>query len=344
MVIRATKINPEILRWARERAGYSVEDIARRRRVSPERVREWESGQSFPTWKQFTKLAHEDYHRGTVFFFFRDLPEEKTAAERFHRLPSAMLADLHPDTLYAVRQARYRQEDLAELLGPDGAEERFILRDLRGRADAGNPGRLAVAVREYLGIDPDDPEGFSNLAYTFEDFRRLIEDAGVWVFKRSFRQKDVAGLCLGDGVYPVIYVNHGEKKERQVFSLFNGLAHLLFDFNYLERKDKAHYLKALTPAEQAVEKTCRAFGEEFEAHASERYSKAGLALGMPSVDGSVKGPSGYYDFQKAYLGKKYLRTVFLSFEEGRIEELDIAAFLGVRGVNLAELEGYAWEP
>ena len=125
MVIRATKINPEILRWARERAGYSIEDIARRRRVSPERVREWESGESFPTWKQFTKLAHEDYHRGTVFFFFRDLPEEKTVAERFPRLPPAMLADLCPDTLYAVRQASYRQEHLAELLGPDGAEERL---------------------------------------------------------------------------------------------------------------------------------------------------------------------------------------------------------------------------
>ncbi len=344
MVIRATKINPEILRWARERAGYSIEDIARRRRVSPERVREWESGQSFPTWNQFAKLAHEDYHRGTVFFFFRDLPEEKTAAERFPRLPPAMLTDLHPDTLYAVRQASYRQDDLAELLGPDGAGERFILRDLRGLADAGNPGRLALAVREYLGLDPNDPEGFSNRAGTFEDFRRLIEAAGVWVFKRSFRQKDIAGLCLGDDVYPVIYVNHGETKERQVFTLFNGLAHLLFDFNYLERKDKKHYLKALSPAEQAVEKACHAFGEEFEAHASERYSKAELTLGVPSVDGRVKGRRGYYDFQKAYLGKKYLRTVFLSFEEGRIEELDIASFLGVRGINLAELEGYAWEP
>ena len=64
----------------------------------------------------------------------------------------------------------------------------------------------------------------------------------------------------------------------------------------------------------------------------------------PSINATVEGRRGYYDFQKAYLGKKYIRTVFQSFEEGRIEELDIAAFLGVRGINLAELEGYAWEP
>ena len=344
MVIRATAINPELLRWARERAGYSVEDIARRRRVSPERVREWESGKSFPTWRQFEQLSHQDYHRGTVFFFFKDPPEEKTVTERFHRLPAEMLEDLHPDTLYAVRQARYRQDDLTELLGADGTGERFILRDLRGYADAGNPGQLAMAVREYLGIDPENPEGISNLSHPFEDFRSLVEDAGVWVFKRSFRQKDLAGFCLGDDVYPVIYVNHGETKERQIFTLFNGLAHLLLDFNYLERKDKRHYLKALTGAEKDAEKTCHVFGEEFEAYASKCYSRDSLMLEMPSTDESVRGRRGYYDFQKAFLGKKYIRTVFQSFEEGHIEELDIAAFLGVRGIHLDELEGYAWQP
>ena len=138
MVVRATGINPEMLRWARERAGYSIEEVARRRRVPPERVKEWEAGKSFPTWKQLKQLAFKDYHRGTVFFLFKDPPEEKTVAERFHRLPAEMLADLHPDTLYAVRQARYRQDDLVELLGSNGPGERFILRDLRGYADAGD--------------------------------------------------------------------------------------------------------------------------------------------------------------------------------------------------------------
>ena len=344
MVVRASGINPAMLRWARERAGYSIEEVAHRRRVPPERVKEWEAGKSFPTWKQLKQLAFKDYHRGTVFFLFKDPPEEKTVAERFHRLPAEMLEDLHPDTLYAVRQARYRQDDLAELLGPDGPGERFILRDLRGYADAGNPRQLAMVVREYLGIDPDDPEGVSNLAYSFEDFRSLIEDAGVWVFKRSFRQKDVAGLCLGDEVYPVIYVNHGETKERQIFTLFNGLAHLLFGFNYLERKDKKHYLKALANAEKSAENICRVFGDEFEAYTSERCSESHLMLEMPATDESIKIRRGYYDFQKAFLGKKYIRTVFQSFEEGRIEELDIAAFLGVRGIYLDELEGYAWQP
>ena len=341
MVIRATAINPELLRWARERAGYSVEDIARRRRVSPERVREWESGQSFPTWKQFKQMAYHDYHRGTVFFFFKDPPEEKTVTERFHRLPAAMLEDLHPDTLYAVRQARYRQDDLAELLGPGVSGERFILRDLRGQADAGNPSRLAVAVREYLGLDPNDPEGFSNRAGTFEDFRSLVEDAGVWVFKRSFRQKDVAGLCLRDDTYPVIYVGNGQGAARQIFTLFNGLAHLLFDFNYLGRTDRHFYLTCLSGEDQAIERACIQFAVGFQ-HDSEQacrlsingHSEAAIPAGNKDI---------YYATQAADLGQKYLRAAFLAFEERQIEESDLSIFLGVKGWHLDGLERYAWQ-
>ena len=344
MVVRATGINPEMLRWARERAGYSIEEVARRRRVPPERVKEWEAGKSFPTWKQLKQLAFKDYHRGTVFFLFKDPPEEKTVAERFHRLPAEMLADLHPDTLYAVRQARYRQDDLVELLGSNGPGERFILRDLRGYADAGDSHQLEVAVREYLGVDLNDPEGFPDSAYTFEDFRSRVEDAGVWVFKRSFRQKDVTGLCLDDDVYPVIYVGNGQDKAREIFTLFNGLAHLLFGFNYLERADKGHYLPGLSGDDYTIERACIRFAvkcqEDFETVIAKqrRHSNNGYAEFVASDNNK----DIYYATLAADLGQKYLRSAFLAFEERHIEETDLSAFLGVKGWHLDGLERYAW--
>ena len=228
-----------------------------------------------------------------------------------------------------------------ELLGPDGAGERLILRDLQGQVDPGNPHKLAVAVREYLDMDPSDPEGLSNHNHAFEDFRSRVEDAGVWVFKRSFRQKDVAGLCLCDEAYPVIYLNHGAAKERQVFTLFNGLAHLLFDFSYIERKDKEYYVKALPVGEQTIENACRMFGEEFGSHAAKYPSETRSTTRLPRRGQTAHHQRGYYDLQKAFLGQKYIRTVFQSFEEGRIEDLDVASYLGVRGRYLDELEKYA---
>ena len=345
MVVRASGINPAMLRWARERAGYSIEEVARRRRVPPERVKEWEAGKSFPTWKQLKQLAFKDYHRGTALFLFKDPPEEKTVAERFHRLPTEMLADLHPDTLYAVRQARYRQEDLAELLGAAGAGERSIPRDLRGATDAGNPRQLAAAVREYLGVDLNDPEGFPNGVYTFEDFRSRVEDAGVWVFKRSFRQKDVTGLCLGDDAYPVIYVGNGQGKAREIFTLFNGLAHLLFGFNYLERADKGHYLPGLSGDDYAIERACIRFAvkcqEDFETVIARqrRHSNNGYA----EFVASDSNKDIYYATLAADLGQKYLRAAFLAFDEHQIEETDLSEFLGVKGWHLDGLERYVWQ-
>lgn len=346
MVVRATEINPTMLRWARERAGYSVEDIARRRRVPLKRVKQWESGKSFPTWKQLKQLAHRDYHRGTVFFFLNDPPEEKTVAEHFPYLPEETLADLHPDTLYAVRQARIRQDDLSELLGPDGSGERLILRDLRMEANVGNPGNLAAAVREYLGVDLNDPEGFSNLLYTFEDFRSRVEDAGVWVFKRTFQQKDVAGFCLDDDVYPVIYVSNGQDKAREIFTLFNELMHLLFGFNYLERSYKRHYLTRLTKDRPEIENACNQFAGEFCDAVERAISHPILhAYALDDCAESVWKMGDrefYYTVQGANLGRKYLRAAFNAFEEGQVEESDLASLLGAKGHHLDGLERYAW--
>ena len=357
MVVRATKINPEMLRWARERSGYTVEDIARRRRVSPERVLQWEAGESFPTWRQLEQLAYQDYHRGTLLFLLDAPPDEKTVAEEFPRLPDALLSNLAPDTMYAVRQARIRQEDLAEILGTDGVAERFILRDLREYANAAGSARLAVAVRKYLGANFDEPAEGNGNAHTFEQWRNLIEDAGVWVFKRSFRQKDIAGFCLGDSRYPVIYVCNGQPKSRQVFTLFNQLAHLMFDFNYLERADEEYYTKYLPSEERGIENACISLAKAFAPHISDlagrSYDLRGVAALRPKADrrpadAPRSAPDnsknrGYYDLQKSYLGQKYLRAAFTAFEDGSIDDFQLAALLGVKGSSLAGLERYAWQ-
>ncbi len=386
MAVRATGINPAMLRWTRERAGYSVEEVASRRKVPPERVRAWETGAGYPTWRQLENLAYEDYHRPTVLFFLNNAPDENTTAAEFRRLPSRMLDDLHPDTLYAVRQARARQIDLAELIGPQGAGERFILRDLQGNADAGNPVALASAAREYLGVILDEQKEWRYVDDALVRWREQIEDVGVWVFKRSFKQKDVAGFCLNDDTFPVIYLNNGQAKTRQIFTLFHELAHLLFDFNHLERLDDQRYLPELSGAERTVEIACNQFAgaflvpdEDFENAIADQSDSAvtdesvGNLAALYGVSREVilrkfadrdslvdeqyretverwrseQPPSSglggnYYATQATYLGKKYLRVAFLAWEEGRIDDFQLAAFLGVKGSSLDGLERYAW--
>ena len=386
MAERATGINPAMLRWARERAGYSIEDVAGRRRVPPERVREWETGVSYPTWRQLEHLSYRDYHRATTFFFLNDPPAETAVGAEFRRLPSATLEDLHPDTLYAIRQARVRQSDLAILIGARGAGEKHILRDLRDQANPNDPIGLAETVREYLEIGLEDQKSWPRSDDALNFWRQQVEDAGIWVFKRSFEQKDVAGFCLDGEAFPVIYLNNGQAKTRQIFTLFHELAHLLFDFNHLERLDDRHYLASLASADRPVEIACNRFAGEFLVPGTDfeqiitdhttpvvndetvsdlarMYSvsrevilrkfldrdwldtagyRAMVARWRAERPPSTGGGGNYYATQATYLGTKYLRAAFLAREEERIDDFQLAAFLGVKGTSLDGLERYAW--
>lgn len=263
MTVRASGINPEILRWARERAGYSVEEVARRRNMPEERLREWEEGKSYPTWRQLEDLAQKDYHRGTAFFFSRSPPKESPVSAEFRRLPSSMLDGLLPDTLHAIRQARVRQDDLTLLLGPQGSGESFILHDLHDSVDTNNPIQLSDFVRNRLGVSVEEQKSWSSDDDALQRWRERVEEQGIWVFKRAFKQKDIAGFCLDHPVFPIIYLNNGQAKTRQTFTLFHELAHLLFHFNYLERTDSQHYLNSLVGEDRVVEITCNLFAGEF---------------------------------------------------------------------------------
>ena len=264
MAVRATGINPAMLRWAREQAGYSsVGQVATRMRRAQSEIEAWESGTEFPTWRQLERLARDIYHRPTALFFLPIPPEGLIPATEFRRLPERALNDLDPDTWLAVRQARARQLDLEELAPFDDSPERQILRDLVGIASPDSAESLAMEVRRYLDVSVADQMEWDSEDQALDNWRDIVQSAGVWVFKRHFKQKDVAGFCIYDSQRPLVYLNNGQPKVRQIFTLFHELAHLFFEFNHLERSDLERYLNSLEGHDRDVEIACNRFAGEF---------------------------------------------------------------------------------
>ena len=99
-------INPEVLRWARETAGYTVADVASALKKAPEVVAAWESGERSPTYVQLETLAYRLYKRPLALFFFPEVPEEDQPSQSFRTLPSEELEALFPDTRLALREAQ----------------------------------------------------------------------------------------------------------------------------------------------------------------------------------------------------------------------------------------------
>ena len=264
MAVRATGINPAMLRWARERAGYtSVEQVAIRMKRPQAEIEAWESGSEFPTWRQLERLARDCYHRPTAIFFLTAPPDEQIPGAEFRHLPETALSDLEPDTWLAIRQARARQLDLAELAPFDVTSERLIVRDLADSATPATADTLAATARDYLKVSLNDQMGWKSVEDALDNWRDAVQSAGIWVFKRRFKQKDVAGFCLHDSQRPLVYLNNGQPKVRQIFTLFHELAHLLFEFNHLERSDIGYYLDSLDGYDRDVEIACNRFAGEF---------------------------------------------------------------------------------
>lgn len=72
MVSRA-KINLEMMRWAREYAGYTNGYEKTLPKYILEKIDDWESGKKYPTWNQLREVSKK-YGLPTAFFFMRETP------------------------------------------------------------------------------------------------------------------------------------------------------------------------------------------------------------------------------------------------------------------------------
>src|SRR5262245_52357245 len=217
-----TAVNHNMLRWARERSGQSIAMVAAALKKEPELIEAWESGKDAPSYPQLEALAYKVYKRPIALFFFPEPPEEVDPEHSFRTLPAFEIDELSADTRFKVRQARALQLSLAELHGGANPAPKKVHVDLRVGPDA-SPTTVAAQAREYLGIDLDTQRRWKTTTEALKGWRDAVEERGVYVFKNTFKQKDVSGFCLYDPEFPLIYVNNSTAMTRQMFTILHEL-------------------------------------------------------------------------------------------------------------------------
>jgi Zn-dependent peptidase ImmA (M78 family) len=258
---RVAGLNPKVLIWARERAGLSVGDVAARLKKGTETVTAWEEGTEFPTFRQLEMLAESIYHRPIALFFFPAPPPEPDSKSEFRTLPASEIEGLQPDTRFALREGLAFRESLRQLAGARNPAPRLITNDIRATPNQPIEG-LAARVREYLGVDLGQQFAWESTDAALKAWREIVEEAGVFIFKRSFKQKGISGLCLSDAVFPIILVNNSTAHSRQIFTVFHELGHLLFAVSGIT-KDDTRFIRRLTGASRDIEVACNRFAAEF---------------------------------------------------------------------------------
>src|SRR3954452_22975063 len=106
---RHVPITPEVLRWAMEDAGVTVEDLARRSGTSPEIVDEWRRGFMPPSKTQLDAISRA-LRRSPEFFLLPSPPAEPAVPAQFRHPPKRRgRRDLLPVEVRYIRQARRLQ-------------------------------------------------------------------------------------------------------------------------------------------------------------------------------------------------------------------------------------------
>lgn len=364
-------ITPEVLRWARERARFSIDEV----RAEFRDIEAWEQGEAFPTYPQLERLS-EAFKVPVAVFFFPEPPDVPPLRESFRILPDAQFDALPREVRFLLRKAKALQINLAELNDGQNPAEQFILRDISFTPDMDIP-VMARRLRAYLDVPLNVQTSWADSEAAFDAWREVLEVHGLAVFKDAFRNEFYSGFCLYDETFPLIYVNNSVKT-RQIFTLFHELAHLLFHTSGINTlSDEPD--EDLPPLDRHIEIVCNRFAAEFLLPAAQfeadirglapteqtaallanRYHVSRESIFRRFLDrGDITreeyrrsadlwagqrqvGSGGNHYWTKiAYLGTNYINLAFSRYYQNRISEPELADYLDTKVKNLPKLESY----
>lgn len=364
-------ITPAVLTWARERAGLTLEEAE----GSFKKIREWETGDSAPTYPQLEKLS-DKLGLPVAGFFLSEPPVLPSIRESFRTLPDAEYFRMPPVMLALLRRAKAMQLNLAELCDGVNPAEHLITRDVTlierlPLRDA------AERIRAFLGVPLEQQFSWRDADTALKAWRGALQRVGIFVFKDAFRADDYSGFSLYDDLFPVIFINNSNSKTRQIFTLFHELAHLLIHTSGIDTPDErqVHEMhghdreleifcnslaaKILMPdaafltavgAQPHSEHTAVRIADQFSVSremvyrqflerrwiTNEAYSDAVQRWSAQLQRGSGEG-GDYYWTKIAYLGDQYIALALKRHAQNQIDENRLSEYLDVKPRNVAAL-------
>jgi Zn-dependent peptidase ImmA (M78 family) len=218
-------VNPDVLRWARETAGFSVDHAAAKLQRDAALIERLERGEEAPSVGVLKKLA-QNYKRSLATLLLPEPPPTPPLPMDFRTVKGKEGQRLSPPTLLALRKARRLQALAAELVEDDEQlQASFATGVYNATAD---PAMAAAKERRRLGIDAVAQLTWNDGYAAFRSWRAAVEEQGILVFQFRMPLEEVRGFSLAEGGPPTIVLNRSDSPiEARIFTLFHEYGHLL---------------------------------------------------------------------------------------------------------------------
>lgn len=220
-------VKPELLRWARGRAGVSVDTLVRK---FP-KVNEWEREEVQPTLRQLEAFAKATL-TPVGYFFLAEPPEERLPIPDFRTRGDGRMARPSPNLLEMVYVCQQRQEWFREYTNSMGSDPAgFVGSATLDRSVEETAGRM----REALEFDLDERRDFHTWTEALRRFIGQADALGVLVMcsgvvlnnnRRALDPDEFCGFAIVDALAPLVFINGADTKAAQMFTLAHELAHL----------------------------------------------------------------------------------------------------------------------
>lgn len=141
----ARNVNPAMIKWAREDAGFSLEDLPK----SLKDVEKWETGEKTPSWADLRKLAKK-YKRPSFFYFLSEPPKNEKDLVEFRS--DEKIDDYTPELRLEIRKAKFRRNAFLHINEDMGSKIPLFSQHV---LSTNNIQELATHIRNYLDVDLD---------------------------------------------------------------------------------------------------------------------------------------------------------------------------------------------
>lgn len=217
-------INPALLTWARERAGLSPEEAAKKAQVKPDQLLSWESGDKRPTINQLRKLG-KAYKRPLAVFYLPESPRDFQPMRDYRRSPGVVAGTESPELRMEIRRAWDRRDIAIELYEQieDKSPEFSITADHHD-----DPEELGLQIRQYLGMTPEVQFDLQDGYEALNRWRSALEDLGVLVFQvNNVDPSEIRGFSISETPFPAIAVNARDTPLGRIFTMMHEFVHIL---------------------------------------------------------------------------------------------------------------------
>lgn len=219
-------ITPEVLAWARNLDGITIDDIAAKLHTAPEKILSWEQGTSYPTVTQAKNLAKQ-YRVPFVYFYLPDTPKklkrlEKTDYRTFGNNGNSIITSR--ELRWFLRDIEDRRDAVLSLYEEEKREPLSFPIKLSAGA---NMEEIAAAIRNLLELTEDIQCKFRKPEVALSHCIRVLEKWDVLIFQATkIAPSEMRGLSIAYERMPIIALNRKDEPSARLFTLCHELVHI----------------------------------------------------------------------------------------------------------------------